>query len=224
MSYILDALKRADAERERGVVPGLYARQLAGSDTKAGAPGRKLILIASVTVLLLATAGAVLWLWRPAPESAPRAIAEQTAAKPAPLPPATPVASPITAIEIPATALPPVQQAAPAQTSAPLPAPTASASPASTANHSPALKAAASAPPAAATPLLAELSDEIRRQIPAMSITGVVYSDNPGQRLLLVNNQVLPQGSLAAPEVTLEEIGAKSSSFSFRGTRFRLLH
>ena len=57
-----------------------------------------------------------------------------------------------------------------------------------------------------------------------MTITGVVYSDNPGQRLLLVNNQVLPQGSLAAPDVTLDEIGAKSSRFSFRGTRFRLMH
>jgi general secretion pathway protein B len=76
----------------------------------------------------------------------------------------------------------------------------------------------------AAAPLLAELSEDIRRQIPALTITGAVYSDNPGQRLLLVNNQVLPQGSLAAPEVTLEVIGTKSSTFSFRGNRFRLQH
>jgi general secretion pathway protein B len=40
----------------------------------------------------------------------------------------------------------------------------------------------------------------------------------------LVNNQVLTQGSLAAPEVTLEQIAPKSAVFSFRGTRFRLAH
>jgi len=51
-----------------------------------------------------------------------------------------------------------------------------------------------------------------------------VYSSNPGQRLLLVNNLVLPQGAQAAPEVTLEEIRPKSSVFSFRGSRFQLAH
>ena len=64
----------------------------------------------------------------------------------------------------------------------------------------------------------------MRRQIPALAITGSVYSKNPDKRLLLVNNQVLGQGSLAAPEVTLEEIQAKSSVFSYRGTRFRVAH
>jgi general secretion pathway protein B len=48
--------------------------------------------------------------------------------------------------------------------------------------------------------------------------------DAPGQRLLLVNGQVLSQGSLAAPDLTLERIGANTSEFSFRGTRFRIAH
>jgi general secretion pathway protein B len=51
-----------------------------------------------------------------------------------------------------------------------------------------------------------------------------VYSDNPAQRLLLINGQVLSQGSLAAPDLTLERIGANTSEFSFRGTRFRMAH
>jgi general secretion pathway protein B len=76
----------------------------------------------------------------------------------------------------------------------------------------------------AAVPLLSELSEDIRRQIPALLITGAVYSNNPEQRLLLVNNQPLTQASLAAPEVKLEEIGEKSSVFSFRGMRFRVVH
>lgn len=77
---------------------------------------------------------------------------------------------------------------------------------------------------AVSIPLLSELSNTVRSQIPALTITGAVYSKNPGQRLLLVNNQVLNQGHLAAPEVTLEEIRANSSVFSFRGTKFRLQH
>jgi general secretion pathway protein B len=73
-------------------------------------------------------------------------------------------------------------------------------------------------------PLLGDLPEDLRRQIPALAITGVVYSENPAQRLLLVNNQVLTQGSVVAPELTLEEIQAKSSVFVFRGTRFRVAH
>lgn len=71
---------------------------------------------------------------------------------------------------------------------------------------------------------LSDLPEEVRRQIPPLTITGSVYSANPEKRLLLVNNQVLAQGSLAAPEVTLVEIQAKSSVFSFRGTRFRVVY
>jgi general secretion pathway protein B len=60
--------------------------------------------------------------------------------------------------------------------------------------------------------------------MPALTITGTVYSDDPKQRLLLINNQVLPQGSTVAAEVSLEEIKPHSSVFTFRGTRFRLAH
>jgi general secretion pathway protein B len=77
---------------------------------------------------------------------------------------------------------------------------------------------------AASIPLLSELSSGVRGQIPPLNITGAVYSKNPGQRLLLVNNQVLNQGHLAAPEVTLEEIRPNTSVFSFRGTKFRMAH
>jgi general secretion pathway protein B len=76
----------------------------------------------------------------------------------------------------------------------------------------------------ATVPLLGDLPEGIRRQIPPLVINGAVYSKNPAQRLLLVNNQVLGQGVQAAPGVTLEEIHAKSSVFSFQGTRFRMAH
>jgi general secretion pathway protein B len=89
----------------------------------------------------------------------------------------------------------------------------------------PAAKPASAAPAAAAiAPALSELPEEIRRLIPALTITGAVYSENPAQRLLLVNGQVLPQGASAASEVSIEEIRPRSATFSFRGTRFRVTY
>lgn len=72
--------------------------------------------------------------------------------------------------------------------------------------------------------MLSELSDALRSQLPKLAITGTVYAEDPKQRLLLVNNQVLPQGSVLAPDLTLEEIRPRHSVFNFRGTRFRVAH
>jgi general secretion pathway protein B len=70
--------------------------------------------------------------------------------------------------------------------------------------------------------MLAEVPESARRGLPALNVTGAVYSENPAQRLLLVNGLVLPQGATAAPEVVIEEIRARSATFNFRGTRFRV--
>ena len=204
MSYILDALKRADAERERGAVPGLHARQVA-LPSPAGHSVRQRVWMAVSTTLALAgiAAGAGLWIWQtPDASVRPAAVQPAEARPPAPLPLAPSAAMPVT----PATAASP--------SSAPQPRP----------KPEPVAKAAASQTATSAVRLLSDLPENIRRQIPPLAITGSVYSKNPGQRLLLVNNQVLAQGSPVAPEVTLEEIQVKSSVFSFRGTRFRVVH
>jgi general secretion pathway protein B len=73
-------------------------------------------------------------------------------------------------------------------------------------------------------PLFSTLPEAIRRQVPTISISGSVYSDNPAQRLLLVNGQVFNEGSQIAPDLSLLEIGPKSSEFSFQGMRFRMAH
>jgi general secretion pathway protein B len=86
------------------------------------------------------------------------------------------------------------------------------------------LTEAAPAPVAHDAPKLSELPDTTRRQLPKLTVTGSVYSDNPAQRLLVVNGQVLTQGSQIAPELRLEEIGEKSSVFSHAGTRFKVPH
>ena len=279
MSYILDALQRADAERGRGNVPGLHARQLPTALEEAAAARTGLrgpLVWGGLLVLVLAATVAGLWMWRsPASPSAPvvTATASQTAPAATPiasptLPAAVPVvpAVPVAPVVSPAaptapTATPPaalassalasvgtppaspappatVQAAAVART-APQPAATAppaasdtpvtpavapaSATPAPRAATAPAptSPAGSSAAPAE-TPLLSGLPEDLRRQIPALVITGVVHADNPAQRLLVVNNQVLTQDGQLGPDLVLETIGSRHSVFRFRGTRFRV--
>jgi len=234
MSYILDALKRADAERERGAVPGLHARHVAAPASQAAYSVRQRVWTAVAAALALAgIAAAGLWIWQTPDDPARLAVVEPTAVNPpAPTPSAQP--APVT------NALPPTAQPAPAASRAALspplpvgapadsrPAPPARAiatQPQPRPQPEPVAKAAASQAAAPTVRLLGELPENMRRQIPSLAITGSVYSKNPDKRLLLVNNQVLAQGSPAAPDVNLEEIQAKSSVFSFRGTRFRVVH
>lgn len=225
MSYILDALKRADAERERGVVPGLYARQVITPTGKSAATARRSIWLTLLVILTLGSVAGSVALWRSAPETPQQTLTKDPLASP--LAPTKPLAPPVT----PSNPAPQVPVVVPttAPVSKPVATPSAPVTPVLPTRSSPAATPLTPSKPAVSTPaaapaLLADLSEDIRRQIPALNISGAVYSENPGQRLLLVNNLVLSQGSQAAPEVKLEEIGAKSSIFSFRGNRFRLAH
>ncbi|MBK9572173.1 MAG: general secretion pathway protein GspB [Rhodoferax sp.] len=238
MSYILEALKRADAERQRGAVPGLLASQVTTPLAGAASSGYKHLRWAAVTALVLGGMAVGLWRWHVPARASARLV--QTGSAPtsmpvvaAGLPSATvagsaqpSVATPSQPTAVPAVAAPqsvatrpkPAAHAPPPIAATP---PVAPVEPVAMAAVSP---ASASQAASAGVALLGELQEDIRRQIPALSITGVVHSANPAQRLLVVNNQVLTQGSLAAPELRLEEIENKSSVFSFRGTRFRVAH
>jgi general secretion pathway protein B len=72
------------------------------------------------------------------------------------------------------------------------------------------------------TPRLNELPDDLQREVPAMAISGSVYSPQPASRMLIVNGQVFREGSTLAAGLRLEQIGPKSAVFSVRGQRFEL--
>jgi general secretion pathway protein B len=248
MSYILDALKRADAERGRGAVPGLHARQLptpAARDTDKAR--HRLWLAATAATLMLGGIAAGLWFWQtPGGNARPAAMEAATTRLPEPAPVAQsvaipkPIAAPVP-LPIPAHVPAPVPAPIPRPVPAPVPAwqatvparaaaassrpvvtTTAPATPKARPVPLPLEKASAPQAAMAAIPMLSELPEDLRRDIPKLIITGTVYSENPKQRLLLVNGQVLSEGSLAAPDVNVEEIRTKSAVFSFRGTRFRV--
>jgi general secretion pathway protein B len=96
MSYILDALRRADAERSRGAVPGLHAHNIPADNEPAARDFRPLIRAAAVVGMLVVAGVGVLVLapWRdaavpvshepPAPAPAPERDPTLRATAPAP--------------------------------------------------------------------------------------------------------------------------------------------
>ena len=229
MSYILDALKRADAERERGAVPGLHSQSLASPVSPTAPANKTRVGLALTAVVILGSIALGTWVWR-----APASEVKLAAVVPSQIPAAlaiTPAATPVTALPMPtaasATEVPMPVTVLPAATK---PALVASVTPAAVTARPKQLTDAGTKPAASVTaapasiPLLSELPEELRRQIPALVITGAVYSEIPANRLLLLNNQVITQASQAAPDVSLEEIRPKSAVFNFKGTRFRVAH
>lgn len=221
MSYILDALRRAQAERERGRLPGLQSQPLAPPQASPADATRQRTLAAAAAGLLLVVAAAAVWWWLAPVPAAPRvaeatvpqlppAATEATGAAAAPPPPAPAAALPlVVSAPTPPPAPPPV-----------LPPPTAEAAPA------PAVAvAAAASPPAAAsaspTPLAA-LAPALRRQLPPLEVGGSVWSENPASRFVIINGQLVHEGQSAAPGVVVERIAQRFAVLRWRELRIEL--
>jgi general secretion pathway protein B len=229
MSYILDALKRADAERERGQVPGLHAHPLGeGSSAGAARPGAPRWALwgglAAGAVVLAALA------WRmgadanaPVPlPSAPVPAEPVVAAAPAPA--AAPAVAEATVPEVSSYAPPPATAIARPVTREGRPSVEGTASaPASPAVPASRPATAKAAPPAAArVPLLADLPSSLRQQLPALTVSGSVYSEEAASRFIMLNGEVVKEGSQPVPGLVVERIEPRSAVLSFKGERFRL--
>jgi general secretion pathway protein B len=80
---------------------------------------------------------------------------------------------------------------------------------------------AARAPAADALPSLQELPPAIRQQIPALTVKGYLYANNPADRSVLIDNRLLREGSPVAPGLTLERLEQNGMVLNFQGHRFR---
>jgi len=155
MSYILDALRRADAERERGAVPGLHAQSLAPLPP-AAAPGARAVRLgaagAAGALLLLGALALFWWLRGPQQPAQERATAtDAPAPAPAPAPASTAPATAATNIASSgAVAAAPTgtRAAAVAPIAVPVPVPLPVTTPTPTATATPAAKPARGAGPA----------------------------------------------------------------------------
>jgi general secretion pathway protein B len=238
MSYILDALKKAEQEREQGAVPGLHAQQVQAADTHPTPAGLSPLVWAGIGVALT-LAGVLTWHnWPQAPS--PGADAVDTRSADAPAQPAVAPAAPAVA----ATKPPPTTPAVPSdrQPSAradvamqvdngppgstrPWPAQPTLSVPAHNAAvpaNSPARSPSRESTGQTTLPHLADLPEALRKDMPALAVGGAMHSPVRTQRMLVLNGQVLHEGDSPQAGLQLEEIRLKSAVLNFRGQRFEL--
>jgi general secretion pathway protein B len=247
MSYILDALKKAESERKLGGVPNIHAQPPASILTPQRPSWRKPALWAGLLALAL-TGGGLAWWQTSSRQPPPPAQAIQS------LPPSTPASQAPQAPQAPQVAAAPVVPEPPVAKSEPTAAkPTLSepkeipeapkpAKPVKRAKPAEAeQKAVAKAAPKQeqrvakadkpapepATPKeeriasLRELPDHIQREIPPLVINGYIYSPNKADRTVLVNGKLVREGDQVAPDLALERLTQGGMVLNYKGYRYR---
>jgi len=244
MSYILDALRKADAERERGAVPGLHTQPVPGASSAPASArrGPPTAALAAGVAAVAAVGLALLWFDRdvPAPEPA-RTVASGAVTEPAPAaPPATaPMPAPAPVATAPVAPPPPApvpvppsvtaaREAAARSEAARTPPPplggmpgAGSARTAATRNGSPPTTPGTPGAPAAEERVYAvnELPEHIRREWPSLAIGGSIYSETPASRFLIINGRIFHEGDTVATDLSLEQIRLKAAVLRYKGYR-----
>jgi general secretion pathway protein B len=69
---------------------------------------------------------------------------------------------------------------------------------------------------------LQSLPEVIQREVPKVAFGGYIYSQNPADRLLLVNKTLRREGEEVAPGLVLERLLPKAAVMNYRGYRYRV--
>lgn len=210
MSLILDALRKADAERVRGAVPSLHSHPVpALSAERPPATGARSTWPWIAVGIGVGLAGALTWML--VTRDSRQVAAELSPPAPMPPPAAATGAGPTSGSRQPVAEPAPWPQ--PEERKA-RPDP----------KDSPPVTYLGNVPPADA-PVYSrdQLPAEIRGALPQMTIGGSIYSPNPRDRSLIINGQLFRERDRLTPDLSLEEIRLKAAVFSFRGYRFEVL-
>lgn len=230
MSYILEALKKAQSERQLGTAPTIHTMPIPTASSERDPRDRLPLLLAGGGVVLALAAG-LMW-WRqgavPAAPAAP-AVLEVTQAPP----PAVIVVPPAPAVvqvpvQVPVPVPVQVAAAAPAAPAAPVtpaalqpqPAPAAAPMP----KPVPPARDAVAAAPEENLPFMAQLPEQVQRELPKLAFGGYMYSKNPADRLLLIDNVLRHEGQEVAPGLVLEQLQPRAAVMNYRGTRYRVAY
>jgi len=231
MSYILDALRKSQREREPAT-PGSHG---AVHNIAIALPVRGGLIIIGI-VLLLAMLGAGWFFWRstlggvpapvttaatvaPAAEPRPETTANSAPAgiSPASSPAAGPVKPPVRVRDL-------AEEAIMSPPAVPKPKPTTKA-----VKKPPLVKQLASPSPVPTTsasgdgvPLLQQMPLEFQHALPALAVTIHVYAPDPSQRILFINNREYREGSQIAGGIRVEAIVPDGVVLSYQGERFKL--
>jgi general secretion pathway protein B len=232
MSYILEALKKSDQQRQRGTTPTLQAAQLT-----VAAPKRPMFIYYGLFAAVLLVTGIIIgWLHPWQPEQPPFGTEPMAMESPIPI----------------------SQQAAPAPSTAPheMPGKTAQEFPAPNLTravqtvpvagamkpHNPAPNSAET--PGAVVPMpdktipeksvsqavvaqeqkavpLNELPLSIQQEIPAITVQLHSYSGKSSERFVYINSSKLREGESLVSGLRLERITPDGMIFSYKGYRFQ---
>lgn len=239
MSYILEALKKAESERKLGSVPDMNAHPLAATAAAGSSLWTK--PIAGVMLASIVLAAVIIAQWAPwhtdrlsdagsgtTQEAAPPAAAPNAASPPAaqasvpeavPLPPqqAVPAAPP----ELARQKAEPKPRPAKKKKSESAAMPAASTLEEKTKESAvPVVAAASAAEPR--LPGFRDLPENIQREIPALTVGGYIYSSVPAERSVLINNRLMREGSEVTHGLVLEKMLPKEVVFNYKGYRYRV--
>ena len=199
MSYILDALRKSEEKRTKS---GTQPARPGFTFVKNSQPTKKnkfaFGLILTSFMLVSAVILGAGWWW---------SQKEQTVS------------------EVNSTTAPPVKAVVETATETPGPLPAASSpepSPTASGSKSPPQLLVPSVQPADEIPYLEDMSTEFQQKIPTLSFSGHVYSDEPGLRMIMINDAVAREGDPVGTELTLHEITADGVVMRFQETRFRV--
>lgn len=228
MSYILDALKKSEKERQRGAVPNLMTPH----DNLPQRPKKRLLWPYVLIAVLLLNAGLLLWFFSHKAKKPDIAI-QPTAAKafrPAePAKNAAPNAVQVGDNPIPQTATvvrknqsvqPQPQDAAQKNAHSLAPAAPKQTQKVNTSDIQ--SSAGTIAATEQKTLRLSELPSAIRQNLPPFNISVHLYAGDPASRKVRINGQMLQEGEDLSPGVKLEKITPDGAIFSYQKYRFQI--
>jgi general secretion pathway protein B len=219
MSFILDALRKSELERQRQSGPSIAELPIAREDR------RMPWALLAIGVLLAVNAGGLLYFMlrpdKPAvasaePTAAPIAAAPvasaPAAAAPLPVPvPAEPPPAADSTLADEAASIAPAMPAA----NAPPPAPDPTLLPDASVTYAP-------APASDNPPSIDEMPAQATAGLPQLSVDLHIYTDDPAKRAVFINGRRYQQGAVLAEGPTVEEITRDGVVLSYRGQRFQL--
>lgn len=228
MSYVLEALKKAQAQREQGTVPSIHSVQVPLVAVHDKARTNLKPVLWAIAVLLLALVALLVWrmdMSLPAKLDTVPVVVQAAPALAAPVhvPVQVPIQVPAAAAQpTPASAMAPVAESLPSgDVQVPVSAKDERAA-ATKKERAPRKEAAKKSAETSRVYLVPELPEAIRRELPTLAISGGSYSSNPAQRLIIVNNQVFTEGSEPVPGVRVQRIEPAAAVLSFQGYLYRL--
>jgi general secretion pathway protein B len=213
MSFILDALRKSEIERQRQSGPSIAEFPVAREDRRL-----PVALIAIGFLLAVNLAVVLFFLLRDAQAPAAAVAAAPAPTPAAPSPPASPAPEPPAQSALAMQALPPVEEPPAVYYDAPATLPPDAPDPTlvpDTPAASPDV-VYTDAPPEDAASVAAATG------LPELMVDLHVFSNDPAKRAVFINGRRYTQGARIAEGPTVEEITPEGAMLSWRGRRFLL--